>query len=328
MQQISRKVVQQVHAIEQAEGVGARVRRALGNAQLRNFSPFLMLDHFKIGEGAGFADHPHRGQTTVTYMFDGYMEHEDFAGHRGIIGPGDIQWMMVGRGIMHAEMPLHRDKEGKPLPTPTGMQLWIDLPAASKKIDPSYQEFSGKDLPVQTPRASEPKETEGEGWEVKVISGKSHGVESPVRLPENGGCYYMDIKLQPGGWIFQDIPHTWNAFVYIADGKAKIGDSNEVHDQYHTLILSNPGLKTDSAEEAKQVLSNNDGVRISNPTDKPLRAILIAGEPLDHPVVQYGPFVMCSKKEIFEAMEDFQMARNGFERASNWQSEIGKRLRH
>lgn len=328
MQQISRRVLKNVYAAEQSEGLGARVRRALGSTELRNFSPFLMLDHFRVSEGAGFADHPHRGQTTVTYMLDGYMEHEDFAGHRGIIGPGDIQWMMVGRGIMHAEVPVHRDQQGKALPIPQGLQLWIDLPVEAKKADCSYQEYASQHLPMQTPRASEPKETEGEGWSIKVISGQSHGVESPVRLPKNGGCYFIDVQLQPGGWLFQDIPHTWNAFLYISDGSIKIGDNDETYDQHHVLALSNPGLKTDTAEEAKNVLSNQDGVRIANVSDKPARVFLIAGEPMDHPVVQYGPFVMTSKKEIFEAIDDFQLSRNGFERAANWNSEIAKRLRH
>lgn len=328
MQQISRKVVQTVHAVEQSEGVGAKVRRAMGNRQLRNFSPFLMLDEFSVGEGAGFSDHPHRGQTTVTYMLEGNMEHEDFAGHRGTIGPGDLQWMMVGRGIMHAEMPKHRDEQGNKLPTPHGLQLWIDLPVEAKTADPSYQEFSGKNIPSQIPRSSEPKETEGHGWSMKVISGTSHGVESPVRLPKNGGCYYMDITLQPGGWIFQDIPHGWNAFLYGLKGSVKVGDNGKLYDAHHTLVLSNPARKTDTAEEAELVLSNTDGVRIENPTDAPAQYVLIAGEPMDHPVVQYGPFVMTSQREVFQAVEDFQAHRNGFERAANWQSEIAKNFRH
>ncbi|WFD42030.1 hypothetical protein MPSI1_000667 [Malassezia psittaci] len=327
LKQISRKVTNYIAAVEQSEGAGARVRRALGTSELRNFSPFLMLDHFRIGEGAGFTDHPHRGQTTVTYMLDGYVEHEDFAGHRGVIGPGDVQWMMAARGIVHAEMPLTHDEKGNKLPIPIGMQLWIDLPAHAKKEEASYQEFKSDQLPVQVPRASEPKDTEGQGWSVKIISGNSHGAESPVRLPQSGGCYYMDIQLQPGGWIFQEIPHTWNALLYIIENKVSVGsESSEVYDQYHTLTLSNPGLKSETAEEAKIALSNNDGVRINNPSNKPSRVILIAAEPMDHPVVQYGPFVMCSKKEIYEAIQDFQLARNGFERAANWHSEIAKRL--
>ncbi|WFD29581.1 hypothetical protein MSPP1_000590 [Malassezia sp. CBS 17886] len=329
LQQISRRVVQSVFAKEQAEGVGARVRRSIGTRDLRNLSPFLMLDQFRVDEGAGFADHPHRGQTTVTYMLEGYFEHEDFAGHRGIIGPGDLQWMLAGRGIMHAEMPLHYDKAGQKLPVPAGLQLWIDLPEDAKKSEPQYQEYKGSEIPSQTPRAGEPADREGEGWKIKVIAGRSHGVESPVRAPENGGCWYLDVALQPGGWAFQEIPHGWNAFIYVLQGDVAVGDADEqsLHKQFHTLVLSNPGLKTDSAEEAKAVLSNTDGVRIANTTDKPAHLVVIAGQPLEHPVVQYGPFVVTSMDEVYKAVDDFQNARNGFERAANWQSEIAKGFR-
>jgi len=327
MQQISRHVVKKVFAREQAEGVGARVRRSIGSRELRNISPFLMLDHFRVDEGAGFADHPHRGQSTVTYMMEGSFQHEDFAGHKGMIGPGDLQWMVAGRGIMHAEMPVHRAPDGSKLPIPTGLQLWIDLPKHAKLGDPSYQELKSTEIPSQSPRADQPEETEGKGWNVRVIAGRSHGVESPVRSPENGGCWYFDVKLDPHGWVFQEIPHGWNAFVYVLEGGVSIGEDKTEHEQYNTLVLSNPGLHTDTADEAKHVLSNHDGVKITNPTEKPARLAVIAGQPLDHKVVQYGPFVMNSMQEVYQAVEDFQAARNGFERAASWQSEIGKPLR-
>src|ERR1700721_3811814 len=118
----SRTVSKVVKAIEQSEGVGARVRRTIGTRNLRNLSPFLMLDHFSVPHGAGFPDHPHRGQETVTYMLDGAFEHEDFVGHAGRIETGDLQWMTAGKGIMHSEMPVKRD-EGKPN---VGLPLWAD----------------------------------------------------------------------------------------------------------------------------------------------------------------------------------------------------------
>ncbi|WFD35565.1 hypothetical protein MCUN1_002421 [Malassezia cuniculi] len=328
MKQITRSVVKKVFAQEQSEGVGARVRRSIGTRELRNLSPFLMLDHFRVDEGAGFADHPHRGQSTVTYMIDGYSQHEDFAGHRGKLGPGDLQWMIAGRGIMHAEMPMHYDDKGKKLPVPIGLQLWVDLPSHAKMSEPQYQEMSASEVPSAAPRAGEPEETEGRDWSMKVIAGRSHGVESPVRSPENGGCWYFDINVQPGGWVFQEIPHGWNAFIYVIEGGVAVGPSDEVHEQYNTLVLANPALKSQNEGDAKHLLSNIDGVRIKNPTDKPARAVLIAGEPLDHPVVQYGPFVMCSMKEVYEAIDDFRNARNGFERAATWRSEIAKPLMH
>ncbi len=130
---VSRSVAKKVRAIETGEGAGATVRRSIGTPALRNISPFLMLDHFRIPEGAGFPDHPHRGQTTVTYLLEGTSKHEDFAGHAGTIGPGDVQWMNAGHGIMHAEMPIHRDADGNKLVDPVGLQLWVDLPKEAKR---------------------------------------------------------------------------------------------------------------------------------------------------------------------------------------------------
>lgn len=316
MQQISRRVAQKVFAQEQSDGVGVRLRRAIGNRQIRNLSPFLMLDHFRIDEGAGFADHPHRGQTTVTYMLHGKSEHEDFAGHRGQIGAGDIQWMCVGRGMVHAEMPIHEDEQGRKLPVPEGMQLWLDLPKSAKMIEPSYQELASDQMPYQSPRASEPKDTEGEGWRVKVIAGRSHGVESPVTWPNGAGCWFLDIELQPHGWLFQELPLGWNTVLYVLDGTICVSEGEAEYHRYDLLVLTTP-----------ERVDGTDGVKIYNPSDEPARIILISGEPMKHQVVQYGPFVMTSVQEIYDTIEDFQMHRNGFERAKDWHSEIAKRLR-
>lgn len=302
-----------VLAAESQDGVGVRLRRAIGMGDVRNLSPFLMLDFFKVHEGSGFADHPHRGQSTLTYMMEGYFQHEDFAGHSGVIGPGDIQLMCAGKGIMHAEMPLHRDKDGNKLPDPRGVQLWLDLPRHAKLSEPSYQELASHEMPYQTPRASEPKETEGEGWRIKVVVGESHGAKSPVTLPQGGGCWFFDVELEPHGWVFQEVPKGWNAVMYVVDGPVSVGtDDKAEYNANHLLVMSNAA----TAEE--------NGVRISNPSGKNARAVLIAGEPMDHPVVQYGPFVMNSRDEIIQAVWDFQHARNGFERAGAWESKIAK----
>lgn len=311
--QVSRRVAKKVFANEQSDGVGVRLRRAIGNAQLRNFTPFLMLDHFEITPGSGFADHPHRGQTTVTYMMDGYVEHEDFAGHRGVIGPGDIQWMCVGRGMVHAEMPKHKDDNGNALPNPVGMQLWLDLPDHAKMREPWYQELRSDQMPHQNPRPEEPEETEGKGWRVKVIAGRSHGAVSPVEWPENGGCWFIDVRLEPNGWIFQELPSGWNTILYVLDGGVAIGDKDTKYTKHDTLVLTTPAS-----------VDGQDGVRISNPTDKKACVILISGQPMKHRVVQYGPFVMTSEQEIYQAIDDYQRGKNGFERAPKWQSEIAK----
>ncbi|CBQ72836.1 related to Pirin [Sporisorium reilianum SRZ2] len=322
----SRQVAKKVRSIETAEGAGAVVRRSIGTPALRNISPFLMLDHFRISEGAGFPDHPHRGQTTVTLILEGQSQHEDFAGHAGTIGPGDVQWMNAGHGIMHAEMPVHRDAAGNKLPDPVGLQLWVDLPKEAKKEPPSYQEYRA----AQIPTAAAKGEQDERGWTIKVVAGESHGVRSPIELPKNGGVLFLDIHLEPAGTVYQPIDPRYNAFIYTLDGSIVVGDHapstavsgeklgfdpstaavpGEAVPPYHTLVLTKEG-------EA--------GVRITNASaDKAARLVLVAGEPLDQQVYQYGPFVMTNRHEIQQTLIDFQTGSNGFERAPGWKSKIG-----
>ncbi|TFY83896.1 hypothetical protein EWM64_g115 [Hericium alpestre] len=223
----SRNVVKKVLAQETPEGAGALVRRSIGTMGLRNLTPFLLLDHFHISKGAGFPDHPHRGQATVTYMLEGSSKHEDSAGHAGTIKAGGVQWMSAGRGIIHAEMPI-QDDDG---PEPRGLQLWVDLPKKFKMSEPSYQELDPDQIPTAYP--------EGPNGPVmiKVISGKSYGVESPVR--PLGGCWYFHVKFQKkGNAIFQPIPAGWTSFIYTLNGAIRIGTDPTPQPQYHTLILS------------------------------------------------------------------------------------------
>lgn len=268
---------------------------------LHRLDPFLVLDHFYLPPGSGFPDHPHRGQATVTYMFEGSVQHEDSAGHQGTIGPGDLQWMIAGKGIVHAEMPVH----GPGLPNPTGLQLWIDLPKADKMTAPSYQELVSSQVPTAYPLGPDGPA------EVKVISGKSFGVESPVR--HVGGCWYLDIKLKANGEgkaeFFQDIPLGWTAFLYTIEGL--LGVNNQSIEKYYTVVLS--------AEE------NEAGILLSLDGDQDARAVLIAGAPLNQPVFQYGPFVMNSKEEIMATLRDYDGQRNGFEKSKTWKSSIGGR---
>ncbi|KAG9124729.1 hypothetical protein FRC07_010464 [Ceratobasidium sp. 392] len=223
-QSISRNVVKKVYAAETPEGAGAIVRRSIGSMSLRNLSPFLMLDHFHLTPGSGFPDHPHRGQATVTYMIEGSSQHEDSAGHKGTIGPGDVQWMIAGKGIVHAEMPLF----GPDDPNPMGMQLWIDLPKEHKMTAPTYQELNRSQIPSAFPEGPDGP------IEIKVISGKSFGAESPVK--HLGGCWYMDFQFKASDvTVFQDLPSGWTAFLYILKGSLKVNNS-ESHEHFHTLV--------------------------------------------------------------------------------------------
>ncbi|KAI6036627.1 RmlC-like cupin domain-containing protein [Pisolithus microcarpus] len=275
------------------KGVGARVRRSIGSMNLRNLTPFLMLDHFHVSKGAGFPDHPHRGQATVTYMLEGSSRHEDSAGHAGTIETGGVQWMCAGKGIIHAEMPVHAPGA----PDPRGLQLWVDLP----KQEPSYQELNPNAIPTAYPNGPDGP------IKVKVISGKSHGIESPVR--PLGGCWFLRVTMErSGATMFQDIPLGWTAFVYLWKGAVKIGNDGPVHDSFHTLVLSNAEGET--------------GVQLTAVEDD-TEFVLIAGEPLDQTVFQYGPFVMTNREEVQQTMLDYQLGRNGFEKANTWKSKIG-----
>ncbi|KAG5654515.1 hypothetical protein H0H81_001156 [Sphagnurus paluster] len=273
---VSRSVIKKVLAVETPEGAGALVRRSIGSMTLRNLTPFLMLDHFHVSKGAGFPDHPHRGQATVTYMLEGSSKHEDSAGHKGTIEAGGVQWMCAGKGIVHAEMPIHA--EGTP--EPRGLQLWVDLPKQFKMVDPSYQELAPHQIPIAYP------EGQDGGVKIKVISGLSHGTT-----------------------IFQDIPPSWTSFIYVLKGQVSISADPITHNAFHTLVFSSN--------------KNETGVSITA-AENNTELVLVAGEPLDQTVFQYGPFVMTSREEIQKTLLDYQAGRNGFEKAHTWKSKIAQ----
>ncbi|KAJ6781530.1 hypothetical protein PWT90_05017 [Aphanocladium album] len=292
-------------AREQSEGQGARVRRSIGTPALRNFSPFLMLDHFSIKPGAGFPDHPHRGQETITYLMEGAVDHEDFTGSRGTINAGDLQFMTAGKGIQHAEMP-RQNEDGS---ANVGLQLWVDLPEKLKYCEPRYRDLRAAEIPSVD--VDDGKAT------IKVISGQSHGVDSVKDLAYTP-VWILDVTLRPGAKVVQPVPQGWNAFAYVLEGDVvfgKEGDGNrQPVAQYHNAVFNREG----------------DAVYVENDADaaKDARLVIVAGTPLDQEVVQYGPFVLNSKEEVMQAIVDFQTHSNGFERSEGWQSEIGKSMRH
>ncbi|EIN07384.1 hypothetical protein PUNSTDRAFT_70784 [Punctularia strigosozonata HHB-11173 SS5] len=296
LQSVSRRVVNKVLAVEQSEGAGARVRRSIGGMKLRNLTPFLMLDHFHVSQGAGFPDHPHRGQATVTYMLEGSSRHEDSAGNKGLIEAGGVQWMCAGKGVIHAEMPVH----GPGLPEPRGLQLWIDLPKQFKMVDPSYQEMGPKEIPSAYPEGPDGP------IEIKVISGKAHGVTSPVR--PLGGCYYFHVIFKKPSSVFIDLPPGWTTFAYTLKGSVTVGTESDANEPFNTLVLSSERNETGVALTAKE-----DNTEL----------ILVSGEPLDQTVFQYGPFVMTTREEVQQTLMDYQRGVNGFEKAHVWKSEIG-----
>jgi redox-sensitive bicupin YhaK (pirin superfamily) len=300
---IVRGVRQSFLAVSQSEGVGARVRRSIGTPKLRNFSPFLMLDHFSISPGAGFPDHPHRGQETITYLLNGAVDHEDFAGNKGTIETGDLQFMTAGRGIVHAEMP-RQNPDGS---ANVGMQLWVDLPKKLKFCEPRYRDLRASEIPAV--------DVDDGKVHVKVISGQSHGVDSVKELAYTP-VWLLDIEIKPGGKIEQPLPVGWNAFAYSLEGVVSFGegDKKQAVPQYHNTVFEQKGDKI--------IASVEEGAAEN------ARFILVAGLPHDQKIVQYGPFVLNSEDEVYEALRDYQTHQNGFERAANWESEIGKSMIH
>lgn len=296
-----RKIAQSFLAIEQSEGAGAKVRRSIGTPKLRNFSPFLMLDHFAIPPGAGFPDHPHRGQETITYLLSGAVDHEDFAGNKGTINQGDLQFMTAGRGIVHAEMPQHNADGAANI----GMQLWVDLPKELKSCEPRYRDLRAREIPETT--------ADNRKVHVKVISGKAYETESLKELAYTP-VWLLDFTVQPGGRVKQALPEGWNAFAYLLNGTTifSSGSVSRPVPQYHNVVFEKDG---DSIE-----------AEVEESAEQASRFLLVAGLPLDQPIVQYGPFVVTSRDEVMQAMVDYQTHANGFERAKDWESEIGKSI--
>lgn len=268
--------------LEVAEGRGARVKRVIGANQLKSLDPFVMMDHASIGVDAGFPPHPHRGFETVSHIILGNSVHEDFKGNHGELKAGDVQWMTAGRGIMHAEGP----KDG-PL---EGIQLWVNLRSNLKMCEPAYQHILSETIAI----------ARGDGSLVKIIAGQALGISSPTitRTP----AYYLDIDLQANKDFHQTIPSGWNSLIFMLNGSVTIEGTQLSKGQCGVL---------DQAGEDVFIHSDNDS-----------RLILLAGEPLNEPIVQHGPFVMNTQAEIQQAINDFRHGRNGFEGADTWESTI------
>lgn len=299
----ARRIKQKFIASEVSEGGGVRIRRALPSAKLRHLTPFLMLDHFvdQAKNARAIPDHPHRGQEIVSYVLSGAVNHEDFLGNHGTIGPGELQFMTAGRGIMHAEQPRKADlQQDSPESIIEALQLWIDLPQDLRYTAPRYRDVKAKDVPVLT--IDEDRVT------VKVIAGESHGISSPNDLLYTP-IWYLDISIKPGGHIQQPVPKGWNAFLYVLKGSISVGEESSRIERFHVAVFEKEGEYV----EASVPEGAEEG-----------RFILLAGMPLDQRIVHYGPFVLSDENEVHQAMVDFQMGKNGFEKALTWQSEISK----
>ncbi|MBL0086836.1 MAG: pirin family protein [Ideonella sp.] len=261
------------------DGAGVKLTRVLTQPLQHRLDPFLMLDAFGSDQPgdyiAGFPDHPHRGFETVTYMIAGRMRHRDSAGHEGLLTNGGVQWMTAGRGVIHSEMP--EQEEG----VMEGFQLWLNLPAQRKMIPAWYRDIPAPEIPV----------AQVDGVRVHVIAGQALGVTGAMQR-EVTEPLYLDIHLRPGASFSQALPESHNAFVYVYRGALDIGGS-PVPAQRMAILTNTAG---------------SDGV-VLQAGELPTRALLIAGRPLKEPIAQYGPFVMNTRAELMQAVEDFQAGR-------------------
>ena len=279
--QRSRRIEALVAGYATSDGAGVRLTRLLTQKLQRRLDPFLMLDAFGSDDAedyiAGFPDHPHRGFETITYMLDGRMRHRDSAGHEGVLGPGGVQWMTAGRGVIHSEIP--EQTAGRM----EGFQLWLNLPAADKMCVPWYRDFAAAELPAYRTAA---------GAAVTVIAGTSCDVQVAVSRPLTQPLY-LDIVL-PAGVAFEErLAAELNAFIVVYRGAVMVADDTVTALQLAIL---------DTAPAA-------DGVRLTAKEDS--RLLLVAGRPLQEPIVQHGPFVMNDEQEIYQAISDYRQGRLG-----------------
>lgn len=271
-----RSIAQLLTGMPTVEGAGVRLSRVFGFPEVPRFDPFLLLDDFGSDNPedyiAGFPWHPHRGIETITYMLSGEVEHGDSLGNEGVIRAGDIQWMTAGSGIIHQEMPQRVDDRLR------GFQLWANLPAASKMMEPRYRDISADTIPEVSPH---------DGIRIKIIAGEVVGVRGPVQdvvaEPE-----YLDITLEPGADLEHPTPPDHTIFAYAIDGRGKVGPNGT-----HELNRGQLALFT-----------KGDSV-LARASDVPFRFLLVSGKPLGEPVAWSGPIVMNTREELATAFREY-----------------------
>ena len=277
----SRVVSRRIRGRAVSDGAGVKLTRVIGGPDLPDLDPFLLLDEFRSDDPgdylAGFPDHPHRGFETVTYMLAGRMRHGDNKGNSGLLRAGSVQWMTAGRGIVHSEMPEQEDG------LMWGFQLWVNLPREHKMTSPRYQDIAPERIP---------EVDLGSGARARVIAGRLRDAEGPVQGITTEP-HYFDIALPAGSATELELPGTHHAFAYVFDGAVRVGPAES------ETALSRGELGVLAHGERVRLAAGEGGGRL----------ILVAGRPLDEPIVRYGPFVMNTRDQIREAMEDYSQGR-------------------
>jgi len=263
-----------VEPVETSDGAGVKLKRSIGTSAINYLDPFLLLDEFgsenKDDYMAGFPPHPHRGIETVTYMLEGKFEHKDSTGAKGIMSSGDVQWMKTGGGIIHSEMPAMADGKLH------GFQLWVNMPAKLKMSKPEYIYLDAKQIKIY----------KDEEKKIKIIAGKFKNYEGPIK-GHNVEPIYFDIELREENEFKFDLPLNHNSFIYLVEGNIKIGkDEHQKIDGSSLIVLKK-------------------GKNLNVKALKRSKFLLIAGKPIGEAIARGGPFVMNTKQEILQAMEDY-----------------------
>ena len=287
-----REISRIVTAHKQREGGGFIVRRPFPSYGLNVVDPFLLIDEmgpvdYAPGQAVGAPDHPHRGFETVTYVLEGEMEHEDSAGHRGSLRPGDVQWMTAGAGIIHSEEPSRalREKGGRI----HGFQIWINLPARLKMTRPRYQEIPAARIPVA--------ESADGLARVRVIAGEALGAGAVIDT--HTPITYQDWTVAEGADLTLPLAREQHAVVYVFEGNVRLGNGDDKEAGGRPV-----------ADGQMAILTDGDAVRFRGVAGGG-RFLLLSGVPLGEPVARYGPFVMNNEAEIDQAVQDYQSGRMG-----------------
>jgi hypothetical protein len=279
-----RSVLRILPTFRTLEGAGFVVRRPFPTATLPQVDPFLLLDHLgpfdaAPGEAKGAPDHPHRGFETVTYLLEGEMEHKDSAGNAGRLGPGDVQWMTAGAGVVHSEMPSAAvQKNGGRI---HGVQLWVNLPRRSKMVKPRYQEIPSTRIP----------KVERDGVTVRVIAGEAYGASAVIET--HTPILYFHASLARGARFEERVPDGFTVMAYVLSGEVRAGKNER------------------PAQEGELAVFAADGGAVSLTAAAPSEVLVLGGVPLREPVARYGPFVMSTHDEILQAFEDYRAGRMG-----------------
>jgi redox-sensitive bicupin YhaK (pirin superfamily) len=293
-----RSIKRTVQSKPTREGAGVKLRRAFGFGTMTDFDPFLLLDDFRNDNPedylAGFPWHPHRGIETITYVLAGAVEHGDSLGNRGRMGPGDVQWMTAGRGILHQEMP-KGDAHGRM----HGFQLWANLPSSLKMTHPRYQDIAAKDIPDVT---------DDDGTQVRVICGEFWGKRGPVEGVA-ADPRYLDVSVPPGQKKRLSVDRTNHAFAYVFAGSGTFRDASQPHGVLNELTGTIHPVDVNETGNRSLVLFDQGDEITVQAGDEGIRFLLVSGKPIEEPVAWYGPIVMNTQEQLEQAFDELRNGR-------------------